>query len=1489
MLPQPLLAPGYWTEQRSTMTEFEQERSACGVGFVASRTAERQRWILDSALSALACVEHRGACGADRVTGDGSGVMTDIPFALLGYAPGEVAVATLFFTMDPDLRRRAVLLMEQLFGLFDIEVIEKRRVPTRPKVLGPQALASMPHILQFILARPSQCRTNKSFNELLHLVKQRTRSRMKDEGLYQTVSFASLSTTTIVYKALTQAHMLAEFYPDLKDPSYATRFALFHRRFSTNTRTGWEKAQPFRLVAHNGEINTIAGNRSWAYSREQALGVRRDELLTHDGMSDSGSLNEMVEALKYRSSIPHVEDILAIMMPPATGHSNYYKFWGRAMEPWDGPAFVTYADGNSIGARLDRNGFRPCRWTLTEDAFYLASEAGLFDIDPARTLGKGNLAAGSGVKVELGNGQVHLRDPSESRENFNAEFDPRLIPIASRNERVTETLLSDMAGFGLTRDELDRIVIPMITDGKEPIGSMGATARLALLSREPRSLFDYFVQDFAQVTNPPFDYLRESMVTDLSTHLGRRPNIFSPKELIPPTPALTSDSPVLSLGELCFLDELTERSFAPGLKAAVLDCSFEPSGSGYGLRRALDRIAARALDAVEHGYSILILSHRFVAAERRAVPGILALRAVVSELNRGGRRLETSLVLDVGDVFTTHQLACCISFGATAVCPRLALEIARFYDHKGLKGDPNEQETRLIRALEQGLLKIMSKMGISVARSYQSSRLFTAVGIGFDIIERYFPGLRSVVGGIDFGHIERAILEAARRAREEESLAQTYVFKEHPKGMRGEKHSMTAQLSKAVHRAVRADNDEGAEEGYAAYLDGIATQEPVSLRHLLRIPPANMPLPLDQVETREAITKRFGSGAMSFGAISAESQRDIFKAMRSIGARCNSGEGGENPFYFEDGTTATTKQIASGRFGVTAEYLVSGNEIEIKIAQGAKPGEGGQLMGVKVDEAIARARFASPGVDLISPPPLHDIYSIEDLRQLIYELKQLKPRVPVCVKLVAGKNIGTIAAGVVKAGADVIQISGSDGGTGAATVTSMHHAGLPWELGLVEVHQVLLRQELRQHVVLRVDGGLSTGRDIVLAAMLGAEEFGFGKLLLVAEGCIMARVCEKNRCPTGIATHDPRFKKKYKGRPEHVVRILTQLADEVRGILSSMGVSGLDEILGRGDLLEVDPRYHNLVAERGIELGELTQNRSYVAPTERNTLIEEDVNPLNARIVADVEPAIDSRDPIQIDYRIRSTDRAVLTRLSGLLAERAQSRRQQSESNLTPEAGKIRLGFDGSAGQGFAAFLSPGVDVELRGEANDAVAKSMSGGRVVIRPPSTAAYEARHSVIAGNCVLYGATGGELFVAGRAGDRFAVRNSGAVAVVEGAGLHACEYMTGGVVVILGSVSFNVGAGMTGGRLFLPVTQSPMVHADYLIAAPWDDELYLEFLELVEQHATRCESSFATALLEDKSALRSTYGCFRPVGDSHADTESRLVSEELVDSVREAPLG
>ena len=1458
------------------------ERAACGVGFVASLRGEHSHGILETALGALRRVEHRGALAADGITSDGAGVMTDIPFGLYGYEPGSVAVATLFLTADAHRRARALAAFEQTFEFLGIHLLGYREVPVNPSVLGPLAREGMPHILQAILRRPLPCRTDASFNARLYAAKQLTRTKLKAADAWMDLFFISLSTTTVVYKALCRSGDLDKFYPDLANPRFKTRFVVFHRRFSTNTRTSWDKAQPFRLVAHNGEINTIAGNRSWAYSREQALGLARDELLTHEDISDSGNLNEMIEALKYRSSIPHIDDILAIMIPPADERGGFYEFWGRAMEPWDGPALIAYSNGDTVGARLDRNGFRPARWCMTDDAFYLASEAGSFEVDEALVRSKGTLRAGSGATVRLNTGKVHFRDPSESRENLGATFDARLVPLPRVPERLEPSVraklpesiepraLATQALFGLTREELERIVMPTIEAGKEPIGSMGDTARLAVFSDQPRSFYDYFYQDFAQVTNPPLDYLRETMVTDLSVHLGPRPNIFAPKELIPPSPGIRLRSPVLRLRDMQILHGLTERKRSSlRTLAAVVDCTFERAAGLDGLERALDRIADEALAQARDGISVLILTQRGASLERPPIPSLLALRAVVVMLNRWGARLDSSVVLEAGDIRSTHELSCAVGFGATAVCPYLALELARFCEAKSVAGLSAElREERMVEAFESGLLKVMSKVGISVARSYQSSKLFYAVGVGSRLLSRYFGGLESPIGGIELEHVAQDVLRHVALAAEHPlgtPLPSTYRLKEKVRGDEGEKHSMTATRSKLVHDLVRGrTRGRSPEEVFAAYEREGDEAAPVSPRHLLDLRPGTYSLKLDEVEPVEAIFPRFGSGAMSFGAISAESQRDLFKAMRSIGARCNSGEGGENPYYAIDGTTATTKQVASGRFGVNAEYLVASDEIEIKIAQGAKPGEGGQLMGVKVDEQIAFARHASPGVDLISPPPLHDIYSIEDLKQLIYELKQVAPGRPICVKLVAGKNVGTIAVGVAKAGADVIQVSGGDGGTGAASLGSMMHAGLPWELGLVAIHKQLVQQGLRDHVRLRVDGGLSTSKDIVLAALLGAEEFGFGKLLLVAEGCIMARVCEKNRCPTGIATHDPKFKAKYKGEPEHVVTLLRHLAEGVRTLLAGIGAKTLAELVGQRQFLRFDGRFEDLIDRRNLDLASLLEPVPYApratieprvtGPRERET------DTLDARIAREALAAHEAGQTVELSHRIQTTDRAVLAGISGLLATSSHRARMAeldgrtpNRKNYYPAPGSIRVRLEGSAGQGFAAFLVPGLDVTLLGEANDSVCKSMSGGRVVITAAPTSTLVSEDNVIIGNCALYGATGGELFVGGRAGDRFAVRNSGAVAVVEGAGLHACEYMTGGTVVILGPIWHNAGAGMTGGVLVLPRDQTHHVNTDYVRIESLDDAALDDLGRLLAVHAETSGSGRARRLLDGGASV------------------------------------
>ncbi len=1427
--------------------------------------------------------------------------MAEIPWALIDREPGSVAVGTLFVHGDESgrgLGRSAILdVFEQTFAVFELEVIDYRHVPIHPQVLGELARATMPEIVQAIIARPRHCRTEASFEARLYHAKQTTRTRLSELGGRNKLFFTSLSCRTIVYKALTRAQDLPAFYPDLIHPRFHTRFALFHRRFSTNTRSTWDKAQPFRCIAHNGEINTIEGNRSWSYAREQALGLAPDELLTHRDVSDSGNLNEQVEALRVRSSIPQVEDILAITIPVAGVRNPYYSFWGRAMEPWDGPALIAWSDGRAVGARLDRNGFRPARWARTADSFVLASEAGIFDLPASAIVEQGMLAAGSGVKVDLGvppltlarvawpkpaGGEVHFRDPSRSRENEGAGFDARLVDLPRELPQPGPPRSLDRQGlFGLSEEELDRVLVPMIASGKEPIGSMGDTARLAIFSDEVRSFYDYFFQTFAQVTNPPLDYLREKLVTDLSTFLGKRPNILAAKELLPQTPGLRLQGPVLSLSAMAYVRRLLDdaarprHADLPRLRGRAIDIGLAPSWTAdpaAALDQALERIAAQTLMAAAEGRSIVVLSDRECTLDRPPVPSLLALRAAVVALNREGLRLETSIVLESGELRSTHAIACAVGFGATALCPYLALELARWSDAEQLAGiDPDTREQNLVHALHMGLLKIMSKMGISVLRSYSSAKLFTALGVGASVIERFFPTLSSPIGGVGLPEIADSIVRRCAAARQSGAgpLPSPWLFKEHPRGREGELHSLTAARTRLLQR------DDGS--GWDEFVESSQPGAPVLLRHLLEPTSTRGSIPLDEVESRDSILRTFAAGAMSFGAISAEAQRDIIVAMRQIGGLSNSGEGGENPYYETDGISAAVKQVASGRFGVTAQYLASAEELEIKIAQGAKPGEGGQLMGIKVDAAIAKARHSRVGVDLISPPPLHDVYSIEDLKQLIFELREVVPRARIAVKLVSGVGIGTIAVGVVKAGADVIHLSGHDGGTGAAPLSSMKHAGLPWELGLAEVHQALLVNGLRERVTLRVDGGLQTGFDVIVAAVLGAEQFAFGKLLLVAEGCIMARICENNRCPRGIATHDPAFKKKYRGSPEAIVAVLERLADDIRERLAALGVRSLQELLGRSEFLRPAAQHRLWMDRRGIDLRRLLEG----SPLAIGPRPERKIQPpgqLEQRVIDDVLPAIERRQPIARSYAIRTTDRAVLARLSGVLAERMHQRHLgalRGESVELPLAEGIELEFRGSAGQGFAAFLVEGLSVRLIGEANDSVAKSMSGGRVTIVTDERAGFTPEANVVIGNVALYGATGGTLYVRGRAGDRFAVRNSGARAVVEGTGMHACEYMTGGVVAILGSVGENAGAGMTGGVLYLRRSETERLNRESVRAVGLSAEEETQLERLLWDYVDATDSLTAARMLSGWGREKAEFCKVVPVGEVKVHVEDEPV--------------
>lgn len=1452
-----------------------QDKSACGVGFVASRHGVYDHAILQKALFALKCEEHRGACAADQITADGAGVMTDIPFEMIGHKRGTIAVASLFMPANEEQAYISLKTFEQTFEFMGMEVIEYREVPIDKPVLGEQALKLLPKMMHAIIKRPKHCRTDYSFDKLLYQAKMYNRMNQKNKLVVNDFFFNSLSANTIVYKGLVRAQDLDRFYLDLQNPEFKTRFGLFHRRFSTNTVSTWDKAQPFRVIAHNGEINTIQGNRSWAFSRERALGLREDELLNHYKVSDSGSLNEMVEALAFRSSIKYIEDILAIMMPPADKKDDkFYKFWSRAMETWDGPALITFSTGTKVGARLDRNGFRPCRWCLTEDYFYLSSEAGSFELNEEDILQKGTLNAGTGVVMDVGTGEISFRDPSDSIENKDASFDARLIPLKEKALNHEGKNLKNKYLFSYTEEDFGRILIPMMSNGKEPIGSMGDTARLLILSDEPRSFFDYFYQAFAQVTNPPLDYIREKTVTNLNTFLGVRPNIFAQKELIPPPPAIELKSPIINLGQMEYIRSFTNPETSNGkLIATELEMTFVKSHGSVGLQRALDLIGEKAVEAVNKGTSILILTDRNADYENLPMPSLLTLRSVIVALSSAGLRLETSLVVDSAEIKTTHHIACLIGFGAAAVCPYLALEIACFEEgHKVSKVElePYEKEKNMIKAYEEGLLKVMSKMGISVVRSYQSSKLFTIIGLHKAIATKYFARTHNELGGLTLEGITEEIIKKATISKQAESSHQVinnFLFREDTIADKGERHAMTVARSKIIHQLAREkgltiDNI----ELYNEYLKLGKVHGALHIRDLFALKEAKDSTPLESVESKEEIMKRFGSGAMSFGAISAESQRDIIMAMSEVGGRSNSGEGGENPYYFTEGITATTKQVASARFGVTALYLVAGNELQIKIAQGAKPGEGGQLMGAKVNADIARARFSNPNVDLVSPPPLHDIYSIEDLKQLIYELKQISPEAKVNVKLVAGMNIGTIAVGVAKAGADVIDIVGGDGGTGAASLTSMKHAGLPWEFGLVEVHKFLIQNGLRDKVKLRTDGGLHTGEDIVMAALMGAEEFNFGKLLLVAEGCVMARICEKNTCPAGITTHDPVYKAKYKGHKDHVVKTLNYLADDVRRNLAVLGLQSINEAIGRMDLLTINPAAQDLIYMRNLDLGFVLNAGNLNKYQQDLNPFFEGISPLNQRIVEDTKSVIIANEYGEFTYPIYATDRATLATLAGEIARKENKYRQQFYQNkdLYPYTKELKITFTGSAGQGFGVFMTDGMDIKLYGEANDSVAKSMSGGKMVITPAKNIQFKPAENVIIGNCALYGATGGVLYVHGIAGDRFAVRNSGAYAVVEGTGLHACEYMTNGKVVILGEFQNNVGSGMTGGELYLyrPANQD-FINKDYIAETEITSESWDELYALLEDYLIDTGSKTVEKIFSNWERYRTDFVKYVPI--------------------------
>jgi glutamate synthase (ferredoxin) len=1524
----PYLQPSVWPHCDSPApAAVVGEKDACGVGFLARLDGQPSHWMLRQALRGLDCMEHRGGCGGDGDSGDGAGILTAIPWGLLEAVWPEAAASAgtvrglgmLFLPADSDERQRCRALCEAEAERIGLRSLGWRTVPVEVSVLGPLARQTAPVIEQWLLQAPEASPAVSVELDALESLLFRLRRRAVDRAReiwgngYTDLYFASISGRTVVYKGMVRSEVLDRFYADLRDERFAVSFAVYHRRFSTNTLPRWPLAQPMRLLGHNGEINTLLGNINWSSAAEANLeavwGEAAADLrpLVNAAFSDSANLDATLE-LMVRSGRP-ITDSLLTLVPEAFRDQPelaerpairaFYEYNACLQEPWDGPALLVFCDGRMVGATLDRNGLRPARYCLTSDGtVVMGSETGVVELDESTIVEKGRLGPGQMLAVDLDNGRL-LRNwevKQESAERFPyaawlAEHRRSLAAgVWDRDRRLGDLeLLQQQTAFGFTAEDLDLVIEDMAGSAKEPTYCMGDDIPLAVLSDKPHLLYDYFKQRFAQVTNPPIDPLREKLVMSLEMHLGRRGSALRPDPAC--AAVLHLATPVLNEADLAALAD-------QGLPTATLSTLLPVSDGPAGLEKALQRLVFEAEAAVRAGSQILVLSDRAacdgqpggISAGTTYIPSLLAVGAVHHRLLRLGLRLQASIVVETAQCWSTHHLACLIGYGASAVCPWLTWETTRHWlahpkTQKLIERGklppltPERAQANVRKALEDGLRKILSKIGISLLASYHGAQIFEAIGIGADLIELAFCGTTSRVAGLSLTDLASETLSFHAKAYPElnRSKLEFMGFVQYRTG--GEYHMNSPEMAKALHAAVA--NGPGYDH-FATYKTLLENRPVTALRDLLQLKPAATPLPLDQVESAASICERFCTGGMSLGALSREAHEVLAVAMNRIGGKSNSGEGGEDPARFHaltdvdaEGRSATLptirglrngdsacsaiKQIASGRFGVTPEYLRSGRQLEIKVAQGAKPGEGGQLPGPKVDPYIAWLRNSKPGVPLISPPPHHDIYSIEDLAQLIHDLHQVNPAAKVSVKLVAEIGIGTIAAGVAKANADVIQISGHDGGTGASPLSSIKHAGSPWELGLSEVHRSLLENGLRDRVLLRSDGGLKTGWDVIIAALLGAEEYGFGSVAMIAEGCIMARVCHTNNCPVGVATQKEELRRRFTGLPEHVVNFFLFVAEEVRQLLSVLGVARLEDLIGRTEFLQ--PRAVSLTKTRALDLSCLlapipaAADRGWL----RHTAEAHGNGPiLEDQLLADPElmAAIEGHGRLARTLAIVNTDRSVCARLGGEIAARHGNRGFN---------GQLDLRFEGAAGQSFGAFMVQGMNVRLVGEANDYVGKGINGGRLTVVPPAGAS-DPGAKVILGNTCLYGATGGELFALGRAGERFAVRNSGARAVVEGAGDHCCEYMTGGVVVLLGDTGRNVAAGMTGGVAFLLDEEGGL--ADRLnpetVALCEISTAEMEDLlrPLLEQHLEHTGSGRAAAILADWPAWKGRFKVLVP---------------------------
>jgi len=1414
----------------------EYEQDSCGIGFVADLQGARSHSIVAKGVQAVSCLTHRGAVAADQKTGDGAGVLTQIPHRLLRASLGkgqakllkrdeDLAVAMCFFPRNPDARHRCYDICNSVVEESGMVFLSWRKVPMDEGALGEIALKTCPEIRQLLLMRPEGM-PDEAFKRTCYILRKQMEKRVAAEGIHG-FYIPSFSNKTVAYKGLILAPQLPKFYEDLQNPDFESAIALYHQRYSTNTFPTWFLAQPFRFLAHNGEINTAQGNTNWIRAREMAHDAHiwnsKEALqdlrpIIQPGGSDSAALDNAFESV-----VEAGRDILqtALMMVPDAYQSvadmpddlrAFYEFHSAIQEPWDGPAALSFTDGDVVGACLDRNGLRPFRFQISDDDVLLVgSEVGTIDIGGAKIIKKGRLGPGQILALDLRIGQLMHNEEVKERyakaQPYRDWVNSNLIRgalISGQSAEIVfdaatplfgEELLEQQKAFGFTTEDVDDTISPMVKAGVEPTGSMGDDTPLAVLSEKPRLLPNYFRQRFAQVTNPPIDPLREKLVMSLHSFVGPLANLWEP-DRAEDCRRIEFPSPLLLNEQLAALRN-GETNWGGHFQAATIRSTFDVSEGEDGLEPAIARLQADAAREVANGASILIISDRGVSKEIAPIPAVLAVGAVHHHLIREGLRTKCSLIVESGEPRDSHHFACLIGYGAAAVNPYLALETAQ-----------NQNDPELVakavgnfkKAVETGLLKIMSKMGISAVASYHGAQIFEALGIHPDVVQECFTGTPTRIKGVGFREIARDVLRLHDTAWPKESEAtklENFAFLRYRNG--GELHAFTPSWFKPFHAAIRTGDYE---TQFKIYSDQINERtRPIVLRDLLDFRPLGPAVELEEVEPIEAIFKRFCSAAMSLGSLSREAHETLAIAMNRIGGKSNSGEGGEHPDRFKrddngDWRNSAIKQVASARFGVTPEYLASAKELQIKMAQGAKPGEGGQLPGFKVSLEIAEVRHSVPGVTLISPPPHHDIYSIEDLAQLIYDLKMVNPRCRVSVKLVSQAGVGTVAAGVAKAYADTIVIAGHDGGTGASPVGSIKNTGVSWELGLAETQQVLIQNGLRGRVRLHSDGGYKTGRDIIFAALLGAEEYGFGTAALMAVGCVMARQCHLNTCPVGVATQDELLRAKFPGTPEHVVNFFTFVAQEVREQLAAMGARHLSDIIGRSDLLFQDPQVE-LPKTQDVDVSPLFYQYDEKDTSPRFSVVGKNDRPedwpLDDTILQDVRDAISHGSHLSMSYGIKNTNRTVGGRVAGEIAYHF------GNAGLTQ--GSITLHFNGTAGQSFGAFCIHGLRLYLIGEGLDYVGKGMHGGQIVVKPGANDDFVWSENTIIGNTVMYGATGGHLFAAGKSGERFCVRNSGGTAVVEGIGDHGCEYMTGGTVVVLGECGRNFGAGMSGGTAYI----------------------------------------------------------------------------------------